>query len=1288
MKTIVLIFVFLTINFTKTYAQCDSVYSWIDFTTGGSEESTEKSVVHYSSSGKIISDIIYRNDYPDYRWKNSRQVLYFYDSNDSLIQILNQVGNDTSWTNSYQTLFTYDSFGNLTQKKTQIWNGNSWVDDYTRSYSYDIQNNQLSYTNVTSTSTTRILYGYNAMNQDTNEIYQHLDSTSQWINDTRTDLYYDVNGLKILTVKFTWETSVWDTASRSIYTYLGIDNDSLITQILDTTWKNQTLAYNEYSPFHQVIHAYDLYWQDTAWIYSHQRVNEVDQYGYPNYQNNFNATYDSFGVLYWEPTQAPYYTTYDSLGKIISFDGHGFPGGPSYGNYNYTGSALDSYFTHSETMGGIPTDHARYYYYANIIGDSVICAGNSTTLSLDSCAGYSYLWSTGETTASIVVSTPGLYSATVDHSNGFVAHTSEIRVQTVSGVPYIQTGIDSIFNACANRQLYLQAPNQANAHFQWFRNDSVLVNQTNSIYSVYGNLIIAGDYYLVAYNACGLDTSAHTNVILNQPPPAPTITANGPTTFCVGDSVTLTSSLGAGYYWYQGGPNTQSITVGSTATYYVSVYGANGCLSSYTSIHTTARPLPTTPIHVYIGNGGITTNYTGTCQWFFNGDTIPGATGSTIFPTVAGYYSHTSATYPPCFSYSDTLYFDPSVLYVNAGPDKYVCLNVQIYIGAASPAYGGTPPYSYQWTIAPHLTNFGNGVARIDTVLNDAVYYLRVTDAMGLIARDTVYVYTNSTQPPYLTIGGQKPLCKNSYHYFVANNYGSSFTVLNWIVNGDSIAFPYSTFSYTNSGIYQVVIRDQYGCKLISDPDTIQMYDSYPKPVIHADLDTNACITGIGTVWVNSELGSNYYWKLQPNQIISYDTLAQIAYPTDYQVYVTDSNNCSATSFISFDSFNANIDCQIQFTGNYLCSSDSIMAYAPVFTGWSYDWYRNNISLGVNSDSLQINLPGSYTFRASSPDGCTASSYDYSILSSSNFTVNIQLVNGTLRPDTTGGFSYQWFLDGVEIPGALASTFNPVSTGTYTLRLDDSHNCDIFSNSIFVGFCSTTINPIVPIVCDTSCNGSLTAIGQGVGTLQYAWSTGATTNTISNLCPGTYIATVTDSLGCVAIDSAVIIQDTISISLINTNPSCIGCADGIIKILAVDGFPPYVYSIIPNNGPITNDSILNLPAGAYIVCATDVNGCMTCEVDTLFDPPAGIPNLNNGAFSVFPNPVRDEFIITNISNQSIQQYELTIFDAEGREIHLKQETNNRYTISQLRSGVYTLKIIYKDSINYIKIVKQ
>lgn len=71
----------------------------------------------------------------------------------------------------------------------------------------------------------------------------------------------------------------------------------------------------------------------------------------------------------------------------------------------------------------------------------------------------------------------------------------------------------------------------------------------------------------------------------------PTITANGSTSLCQGESVTLTSSPSNNYLW-SNGATTQSIAVDSTGSYSVTVTNTNGCTasSSIETVNVTMAP--------------------------------------------------------------------------------------------------------------------------------------------------------------------------------------------------------------------------------------------------------------------------------------------------------------------------------------------------------------------------------------------------------------------------------------------------------------------------------------------------------------------------------------------------------------------------------------------------------------------------------------------------------------------------------------------------------------------------
>src|SRR5205814_10016095 len=110
-------------------------------------------------------------------------------------------------------------------------------------------------------------------------------------------------------------------------------------------------------------------------------------------------------------------------------------------------------------------------------------------------------------------------------------------------------------------------------------------------------------------NNCNSAPSAATTVTVNPFPATPTITPGGPTTFCAGGSVTLTSSSASGNQWsLNGNPiggataNTYNATASGSYTVVVTSLDRSSAASAATVV--TVNPLTATPT---ITPGGPTT---------------------------------------------------------------------------------------------------------------------------------------------------------------------------------------------------------------------------------------------------------------------------------------------------------------------------------------------------------------------------------------------------------------------------------------------------------------------------------------------------------------------------------------------------------------------------------------------------------------------------------------------------------------------------------------------------------
>jgi uncharacterized delta-60 repeat protein len=141
-------------------------------------------------------------------------------------------------------------------------------------------------------------------------------------------------------------------------------------------------------------------------------------------------------------------------------------------------------------------------------------------------------------------------------------------------------------NAGADTTICLGASAQLNSSaigavsYAWLPNDGTLSNLT--IPNPIATPTTTTTYYVAITNTNGC-TDLDTVIITVVPLPSPVITANGPTSFCIGGNVTLTSNIENQYQWSTGTNDTlQAITVNTSGTYTVTITNIYGCSSTAT----------------------------------------------------------------------------------------------------------------------------------------------------------------------------------------------------------------------------------------------------------------------------------------------------------------------------------------------------------------------------------------------------------------------------------------------------------------------------------------------------------------------------------------------------------------------------------------------------------------------------------------------------------------------------------------------------------------------------------
>lgn len=275
-----------------------------------------------------------------------------------------------------------------------------------------------------------------------------------------------------------------------------------------------------------------------------------------------------------------------------------------------------------------------------ITGDSVICAGDSA--SLTASGGSDYVWSSGDLVAAIQVSPASAttYSVVVTDTN--LCESSDSFLVAVNALPVVAIANSGLDTICGGDSLDLTASGATS--YVWNTSDitAVITVAPTATFT----------YTVTGTDSNGCDNSADLTVTAYA---APLISISGPDTICVGDTTTLTANGGVSYSW-DTGASTDTIVVFPSATTVYSVTGidTNGCMgNSDWTVNVAA--LPAIPVISQSGNDTMDAGAGyATYQWYLNDTTLlVGETSQTIIATQNGIYTVVVTNSSGCSATSD-----------------------------------------------------------------------------------------------------------------------------------------------------------------------------------------------------------------------------------------------------------------------------------------------------------------------------------------------------------------------------------------------------------------------------------------------------------------------------------------------------------------------------------------------------------------------------------------------------------------------------------------------------------
>ncbi len=866
--------------------------------------------------------------------------------------------------------------------------------------------------------------------------------------------------------------------------------------------------------------------------------------------------------------------------------------------------------------------------------DISVCPGTIVTLDA-TVPGATYVWNTGDVTATIDTDGPGTYSVTVT-ANGCTSTDAVTIIE--QALPPLDLGPDQTL--CAGDLITLDATTPG-ATYLWSNGamTPTITVGSSGIYSV-----------TVTQGGCAVDASVQITVV-----PVPQVDLGADQTLCPGETATFdASSPGATYAWSTG-DDTPTITVSQSGTYSVIVTNAAGCsFSDEVTVFTVDADAVDLGPDVSLCQG----------ESLLLDATLPGATylwnTGAITPTITAVNTGTywvTVTQGPCDA-SDTVQVTIlPVPQVDLGPDPTLCSGETATFDASSP--GAT----YAWST-------GDDTPTI-SVSQSGTYSVIVTNAVGCSTSDEVTVFTVDADA--VDLGPDVSLCQGESLTLDATLPGSSYL---W--NTGAVT---PTITAVSSGSYWVTVT-QGPCSV---SDTVQITVIEPGTL---DLGPDVAICAGESITLDATLpGASYLWSTG-----AVTPTITVATAGDYSVTAT-VQSCTVSDAVNIIVTPLPVVDLGDDQG--LCPGASV-TFDATTPGASYQWHDGSTAATYTTDipetvDVTVTVSGCEASGGASAvavDGPVAFlGADTTLCAGATLLLDVSQPGATYLwddgstagsrvVDAAGTYWVQVQRNGCVVSDTIVvAVFSPASvvlgddlvlcigestslsvnapgasvlwsTGATSQAIDVSEGGTYWVTvSIAACTASDTVTVTMPVVPQpdlgpdlTACAGEMVTLVVDAGDAAVQWSTGSTAATITVNNSATYSVTLTVD-GCSTSDAVQVIFLPF-IDTIDLGPDRILCPGAVAVLDATVGAGvDYLW----NTGS-TDAELSVIQPGTYSVAAlgpcVDAAGMITFTLGEC-EPGVHVPN----AFTPDGDGVNDVFL--PVIAGELESYRLEIFDRWG-----------------------------------------
>ena len=780
-------------------------------------------------------------------------------------------------------------------------------------------------------------------------------------------------------------------------------------------------------------------------------------------------------------------------------------------------------------------------------------------------------------------------------------------------------------------------------------------------------------YYVSQTSTDGCEGPRASIVVnINSTPAAPIVSS--PVTYCQNATAAALTASGIGLKWYAsatgGSPSTvapiPSTTIAGTNTYYVSQSTALGCEGPRASINVTINPLPaaptvTSPVTYCVGETATALSAIGvSLKWY---TTPTGGTPLSTAPTPSTSIASTTTYYVSqttalgCEGPRDSI-----IVIINSIlPAPTVTSPVNYCIGATTSALTAVGSSLKWYTVAIGGTASSVAPTPSSASVGTTTFYVSQTTASGCEGTRASIVVNVNPLPTAPTVTSPVTYCVDA----TASPLSASGATLKWYTSATggtpSTVAPTPSTATAGTTVYYVSQTSTDGCEgpraaisVVVNP--LPALPTVVTPVTYCVGETATALSATGTSlkWYTTASGGTGSSTAPTPSTVSSGT-------TTYYV--------SQTSALGCEGPRAAIDVVINPTPAAPIV-DSLIGYcigtkasSLSATGINLKWYSSPTG-GTGSTIAPMPStasPGITTYYVSqtSTFGCESNRAVIKVevtdkpdirVSPVGMSMFVYCKNDTVLLKATSSVSissYQWFKDGILMPGATTDSLKVFTNGYYKVLVKNKYNCEkdttvyVFGDTLPAPILSPTellFCPNVNIVLFTT---------PAYPKYTYEWykndtlMVGAKTDKLIINKAGNYYVRVTDSFGCVSLTNN---------SIASTYPPVIKPTilrfDPLLRLS--NTYKTYQWY---RNGKIisgANSITYTMPSfgGKFWCIVTDGNDCS--EVSDTVDTDKNTNHITNSSVTektikIYPNPTQSKVFI-----EADFDVEVKVTDALGR----------------------------------------